>query len=395
MPDNPRTYSPGLPVTGAWRPGDPVGRREFVTITDDRPFVLECGAALDEVVMAYEQWGRLDDDAANAVLVCHALTGDSHAAGTHTRGHHSEGWWDDVIGPGLAIDTDTHFVVCVNVLGGCQGSTGPASVDPATGRPYGSSFPTVTIRDMVRAQARVAEHLGIARWKAVIGGSMGGMQVLEWAAMFPDRVRAIAPIATALAASAQQIAWSAVGRLALSLDANWRGGDYYDAEPGDGPHRGLAVARSIAQIHYRSDPSFEERFGRALVDPEHLFGLWDRFQVESYLDYQGEKLVRRFDANSYLLLNKSMDTHDLARGRRSMGAAVGRLRVPVATASITSDFLYPPHQQAEIVERVAAQGGETLYRVIDDSRGHDGFLLAADEIGELIVDLLALAEKNP
>jgi homoserine O-acetyltransferase len=181
----------------------------------------------------------------------------------------------------------------------------------------------------------------------------------------------------------------------LALDPNWRGGDYYDAEPGEGPHRGLAVARAIAQIHYRSDPSFEERFGRTLVDPEHVFGLWDRFQVESYLDYQGEKLVRRFDANSYLLLNKSMDTHDLARGRRSMAAAVQRLRVPVATASITSDFLYPPHQQAEIVERVAAQGGETLYRVIDDSRGHDGFLLAADEIGELIVDLLALAEKNP
>jgi homoserine O-acetyltransferase/O-succinyltransferase len=198
-----------------------------------------------------------------------------------------------------------------------------------------------------------------------------------------------------LAASAQQIAWSAVGRLALALDPCWRGGDYYDAEPGDGPHRGLGVARSIAQIHYRSDVSFDDRFGRSLVDPEHVFGLWDRFQVESYLDYQGEKLVRRFDANSYLLLNKSMDTHDLARGRRSMDAAVQRLRVPVATASITSDFLYPPHQQAEIVERVAAQGGETLYRVIDDPRGHDGFLLAADEIGELIVDLLALAEKNP
>ncbi len=405
MPDNPRTTRgpadghgagrPALPASGAWRPGDPAGRREFVTITDDRPFVLECGAALDEVVMAYERWGDLDDDAANAVLVCHALTGDSHASGDHSRGHDSAGWWDDIIGPGRAIDTDTHQVVCINVLGGCQGSTGPASLDPATGTPYGSRFPTVTIRDMVRAQARVAEHLGIGRWKAVIGGSMGGMQVLEWAAMFPDRVRAIAPIATALAASAQQIAWSAVGRMALALDPQWRGGDYYDAEPGDGPHRGLAVARAIAQIHYRSDVSFDARFGRSLVDPERVFGLWDRFQVESYLDYQGEKLVRRFDANSYLVLNKAMDTHDLARGRGSMAAAVSRLRLPVATASITSDFLYPPRQQAEIAEMVAAQGGDVRYRVIDDDRGHDGFLLAADEVGALITDLLDLAETNP
>ena len=323
--DLPRRYSPGLPVTGAWQPGMAGGRLRHHG-TDDRPFVLECGATLDEVVMAYETWGDLDAMASNAVLVCHALTGDSHAAGP-TPGPSQSRAGGTTSSVRVWRSTPTRTMSCASTCsaGARAVPDRPASIRPP-GSPYGSRFPTVTIRDMVRAQARVAEKLGIGRWKAVIGGSMGGMQVLEWAAMFPDRVRAIAPIATALAASAQQIAWSAVGRMALALDPRWRGGDYYDAEPGDGPHRGLAVARAIAQIHYRSDESFDERFGRALVDPEHLFGLWDRFQVESYLDYQGEKLARRFDANSYLVLNKSMDTHDLARARGSMTAAVRRLR---------------------------------------------------------------------
>ncbi len=399
-PDQPRTtaMSPrhpsrrlpdDLPVTGAWQPDDPVGRRRFVTITDDRPFVLENGASLPEVVMAYETWGELDEDASNAVLVCHALTGDSHVHGPSGPGHPTPGWWDELVGPGKAIDADSHFVVCVNVLGGCQGSTGPASIDPRTGRPYGSSFPTVTIRDIVRTQARVADRLGVRRWKSVVGGSMGGMQVLEWAIMFPDRVRSIAPIATTVAASALQIAWSSVGRSALVLDPNWRGGDYYDAEPGDGPHAGLALARAIAQIHYRSDISLQQRFGRALVEPGAMFGLWDRFQMESYLDHHGQKLVRRFDANSYLVLNRAMDTHDIARGRGSLEAAVSRIQVPVVTASITTDILYPPHQQLEICDLVKAAGGDPVHITIDNPHGHDGFLLAPDEVGPLLAELLA------
>lgn len=382
-------FSDDLPVSGAWRPGDHPGHRQFVTITDERPFVLEGGGVLHDVVMAYETWGELNEDASNAVLVCHALTGDAHAHGPSGKGHATAGWWNDLVGPGTAIDSDTHFIVCVNVLGGCQGSTGPASVDPATGTPYGSRFPTVTIRDVVRAQARVADHVGVRRWKSVIGGSMGGMQVLEWGVMFPDRVRSIAPIATALAASAMQIAWSSVGRSAVVLDPKFRGGDYYDADPGDGPHAGLAVARQIAQVHYRSDESLQSRFGRTLVTPDSLFGLWDRFQMESYLDYHGEKLVKRFDANSYLILNHAMDTHDVARGRRTAAEAMARIKVPVVTASISTDILYPPHQQEEIHRLITETGGESRYEVIDNPHGHDGFLLAADEIGELLSDLLA------
>ena len=388
VPAHPRDYSTDLPVSGAWFPGDPVGHRRFLTITDGYPFALEPGGSLAEVVQAYETWGTLNNDSSNAVLVCHALTGDSHVTGESNAAHPTKGWWDEVIGPGKAVDTNEYFVVCINVLGGCQGSTGPASLDPHLGRPYGSRFPEITIRDIVRAQAKVADHLGVRQWHAVIGGSMGGMQVLEWAAMFPERVLRIAPIATALEASSQQIAWSAVGRSALALDPRWRGGDYYDAEPGDGPYAGLAIARAIAQIHYRSDESFQERFGRALVEKDSLFGLWDRFQVESYLDYHGEKLVRRFDANSYLILNRAMDTHDLARGRISMEEAVKRISATAATASISTDSLYPPHQQSEIQRLIHRAGGECTYVEIDDSNGHDGFLLAAEGVGDVLHALL-------
>ena len=388
VPAHPRDYSTDLPVSGAWFPGDPVGHRRFLTITDGYPFALEPGGSLAEVVQAYETWGTLNSDSSNAVLVCHALTGDSHVTGESNAAHPTKGWWDEVIGPGKAVDTNEYFVVCINVLGGCQGSTGPASLDPHLGRPYGSRFPEITIRDIVRAQAKVADHLGVRQWHAVIGGSMGGMQVLEWAAMFPERVLRIAPIATALAASSQQIAWSAVGRSALALDPRWRGGDHYDAEPGEGPYAGLAIARAIAQIHYRSDESFQERFGRALVEKDSLFGLWDRFQVESYLDYHGEKLVRRFDANSYLVLNRAMDTHDLARGRISMEEAVKRISATAATASISTDSLYPPHQQSEIQRLIHGSGGECAYVEIDDSNGHDGFLLAAEGVGDVLYALL-------
>ena len=382
VPVHPRAYSADLPVTGAWRPGDPPGRRRFIELRDGRPFTLEGGASLSGVTLAYETWGKLSPAADNAVLVCHALTGDSHVRGEPGDGHPSEGWWHEVVGPGLGIDTDRHFVVCVNALGGCQGTTGPASDDPATGRPYGSTFPTVTTRDLVRSQAAVADHLGIDRWLAVVGGSMGGMQVLEWGVMYPHRTRALAPIATTLAASAQQVAWSAIGRTALALDPRFRGGDYYDAETGDGPFAGLAIARSIAQVTYRSSEVFDDRFRRELFDPRALYGKWDRFQVESYLDHHGEKLVRRFDANSYLVLNRVMDLHDLARDRGSMDQAVRRLaHLPCLTVSISSDTLYPPHQQVEIRDAVRATGGRCDHYEIQSPDGHDGFLLAQREVG--------------
>ena len=386
---HPRAYTADLPVTGAWRSGDPVGDRLFATVGGGRPFVLEGGGVLTEVAMAFETWGELSAAADNAILICHALTGDSHAYGQAGVAHATPGWWNGVIGPGCGIDTDQYFVVCVNSLGGCQGSTGPSSLDPETGTPYGSRFPTVTTRDIVRCQAAVADHLGIDTWLAVVGGSMGGMQVLEWGVMFPERMRAIAPIATTLAASAQQVAWSAVGRTALALDPRFRGGDYYDAEPGDGPFAGLAIARSVAQITYRSAEVFDDRFARELVDPRAVFGHWDRFQVESYLDYHGEKLVRRFDANSYLALNRTMDLHDLSRDRGSMESAIGRLaHLPAMTLSISSDVLYPTAQQAAIRDAIRAAGGRCDHHVIQSPDGHDGFLLAARQVGSMLAGFL-------
>ena len=246
----------------------------------------------------------------------------------------------------------------------------------------------VTIRDVVRSQAALADHLGIARWASVVGGSMGGMQALEWAVMYPDRLRSVAALATTAAAGAQQIAWSHVGRLAIAGDPNWRDGDYYDAPDGEGPHRGLALARAIAQIHYRTEPVFEERFARRTVEPVDRLSLWDRFQVESYLDYQGEKLVRRFDANSYLVLNKAMDLHDLGRGRGDVGHALDRVAAPVLTLSIDSDSLYPPYQQEQLRDGLAARGRLFDHVVISSPHGHDGFLLEPAQVGPPLAHLL-------
>lgn len=377
----PRQWSRDMPVTGAWLEGDPVGDRKFHSLTADRPFALEGGGILHDAQLAYETWGELNAEADNAVLVCHALTGDAHASGGVCAEHPDGGWWDALIGPGRAIDTDRWFVVCANVLGGCQGSTGPASTDPETGAPYGMRFPTITIRDMVRSQASLANSLGIDVWHAIVGGSMGGMQVIEWGLMYPDRVRAISPYASAAAASPWQIGWSAVGRLAITLDANWNNGDYYDAEPGNGPHAGLAIARAVAQITYRSDEVYQQRFGRNLVDPSQVFGHWDRFQVESYLDHHGEKLARRFDANSYLILNRAMDLHDVARGRGSLERAFKMLKAPLLSISISSDTLYHPRLQSDMADLARGAGVETQYQIIDSPHGHDGFLLEVEAVG--------------
>jgi homoserine O-acetyltransferase len=383
----------GLPASGAWRPGDPAGRRQFLTIARDRPLVLEGGGALRDVTIAYETWGELADDAANAVLVCHALTLDSHVAGRIGPGHPTPGWWDELVGPGLPLDTNRYFVVCANVLGGCQGTTGPSSLDPATGRPYGGDFPVVTIRDIVRTQAALADHLRIDRWLAVVGGSMGGMQVLEWAVMFPQRVRAIAAIATCAAATAQQIAFSYVQRQAIALDPGFRGGAYYDATDGEGPHRGLAAARALAQITYRSDPVFAERFGRGVID-ELDFSLWQRFDVEGYLAYHGQKLVRRFDANTYLRLSKAMDLHDLGRNRGGVHRALARVTADMLAVAVNSDTLFLPYQQRDLVDGVRAHGGRARFVEVDSPDGHDGFLLASDQIAAALTPFLAEVEKS-
>jgi homoserine O-acetyltransferase/O-succinyltransferase len=383
-----RAHPSALPVTGAWRPGDPTGHRRFLSYPAHRPFALEGGGLLQGMSIAYETWGELAPGRDNAVLVCHALTGDSHAAGGLADGHPTPGWWAGFIGPGCALDTDRWFVVCVNVLGGCQGSTGPASPHPDDGRPWGPRFPVVSVRDMVRTQAAVADHLGVGRWAVVIGGSMGGMQVLEWGVMYPDRAGALVPIATAAAASAQQIGWWSSGRRAIRMDPRWRGGDYYDAAPGDGPHEGLATARMMSMMTFRSDDVFSARFGRETVEPVDGFTLWQRFQVERYLEYQGDKLVRRFDTNSYLILTKAMDLHDLARGRGGYGPAFARLRGPLLSVGINSDILYPPHQSREIVELAAAEGVPARYAELDSPHGHDAFLIETDQLSGIIGEFL-------
>jgi homoserine O-acetyltransferase/O-succinyltransferase len=387
---------PPPPVSGAWHPGEHPGNRRFVRMAVDRPLALEGGGRLCDVTIAYETWGRLDADGGNAVLICHAWTGDSHVTGSAGPGHATPGWWDDAVGPGRAIDTDRWFVVCANVLGGCQGSTGPSSIDPATGRPYGSRFPVVSVRDMVRTQAAVADHLGVRQWMSVVGGSMGGMQVLEWAITYPSRVRSIVPIATCAQATAQQIAWGAIGRRAIRLDPRWRGGDYYDAKPGDGPVDGLSIARMVAQVTFRSDDVFTDRFGRQLADhasDDDGFSLWQRFEVERYLDHHGDKLVRRFDANSYLVIGKAMDLHDIGRGRGGLDAAMRRIRVPALVMGVSSDVLYPTYQQRQIHDLLWRQGTPSEYVEIESPHGHDGFLLDLDQVGRPIARFLDDVEK--
>lgn len=384
------------PVSGAWRPGDPVGHRRFFTIGTGRRFPLDGGGSLAEVTVAYETWGTLDADGGNAVLVCHAWTGDSHVIGPIGVGHPTPGWWEGVVGPGEAIDTDRFFVVCANVLGGCQGSTGPASVDPATGTPYGSRFPVVTIRDMVRVQAALADHLGVAQWASVVGGSMGGMQALEWGITYPHRVRSLVVVASCAQSTAQQIAWGAVGRRAIRLDPGWRGGDYYDAEPGTGPHEGLSTARMLAQITFRTDDVFTDRFGRQLAPGDRptdgrSFDLWQRFEVERYLDHHGDKLVRRFDANSYLVVGKAMDLHDVGRGRGGLQAAMARIAAPVLSIGVSSDVLYPPYQQRQVYALVADHVPgpvRSRYVEVDSPHGHDAFLLETDQVGLPIASFL-------
>lgn len=379
------------PVTGAWSAGSPSGNRQFLKFPSDRPIALDSGKTLQEVTIAYESWGELNADKSNAILLCHAWTGDSHASGNAQEGQPTPGWWEGIVGPGCAIDTNKWFVVCTNSLGGCQGSTGPSSPHPNDGKPYGSRFPVITVRDMVRAQVRVSDMLGIEVWHSIVGGSMGGMQVLEWGITFPHRVRTLVPIATCLQATAQQIAWGAIGRRSIRLDPKWRGGDYYDSAIGDGPWQGLAIARMVAQVTFRSDNIFTDRFGRELADMDADYnglGLWDKFEVENYLDHHGDKLIRRFDTNSYLIIGKAMDLHDVARGRGGLQTAVSRISAPTLTMGISSDILYPTYQQHQIREMISQSGGTCEYVEIDSPHGHDAFLISLDQVGKPIEEFL-------
>jgi homoserine O-acetyltransferase len=374
-----------IPVTGSWRAGDPVGARQFAALFDDVPLALEAGGTLPAVTVAYETYGTLAADRSNAVLVLHALTGDSHAAGEPGPGHPQGGWWDDAIGPGRAIDTDRFFVVSPNVLGGCQGTTGPSSIDPATGRPYGSRFPEITIRDQVAVEAALADALGIESWAAVVGASMGGQRVLEWLVAHPGRARSGIVIACGAAASAEQIALCALQERAIRADPHFHGGDYYDAADGEGPWRGMAIARGIGQVSYRSEVELADRFDRAPQDLEDpLRG--GRYAVESYLEYHGEKLARRFDANTYITLSRAMNHHDVGRRRGGVEAALATVDVPVTLAGISSDRLYPLRLQDELAAWLPNNSG---VQVIDSVFGHDAFLIEHDIVSKIVANALA------
>jgi homoserine O-acetyltransferase len=334
------------------------------------------------VRLAFETWGRLAPDASNAVLVLHALTGDSHAAGPAGPGHPTAGWWDGLIGPGRALDTDRWFVVAPNVLGGCQGSTGPSSYG-ADGRPWGGSFPFLTQRDQVAAEAELSDALGIGSWALVIGGSMGGMRALEWAVGRPERTRALLLLACPTAASAEQIAWAAVQLHAIRSDPGWHGGDYYNAGPGRGPHAGLGLARRLAHITYRSEGELRSRFGRSAQDGEEPWR-GGRYAVESYLDHHAAKLARRFDAGSYVVLTEAMNAHDIGRGRGGTAAALRRVTATTLVAGIDSDRLYPPAQQAEIAAGIPHAD---RLRTVESPYGHDGFLIETEQVGALVREL--------
>lgn len=377
-----------LPVTGVWREGDPAAFRKFAHVG---PLDLELGGSLPEVTLAYETWGELSPTADNAVLVEHALTGDAHAAGPLAPGQPTAGWWDDLVGPGKAIDTDRWFVICANVLGGCQGSTGPSSISPS-GRPWGAAWPRITIRDQVAAEARLVNLLGIDRLAAVVGGSMGGMRALEWVVGYPERVDRAVVVATGAVATADQIATQTAQIAAITTDPNWHAGDYYTF--GVTPDQGLGVARRFAHLTYRTDPELDARFGREAQPLEDSLGplvpgrhpAAGRFAVQSYLDHHATKLSDRFDAGSYVALSDAMSTHDVARGRGELADVLGGVTTPVWVAGVDTDRLYPIRLQRELADLIPTAGD---LRVIESLHGHDGFLVESPAMAEVIREALA------
>jgi homoserine O-acetyltransferase len=345
------------------------------------PLHLDGGATLSPVEIAYETYGTLATDAGNAILVCHALTGDHHLASPHPRTG-KPGWWQRMVGPGKPIDTNRFFVVCANVLGSCMGSSGPASINPVTGRAWGMAFPVITIRDMVRAQALLLDHLGIARLAAVVGGSMGGMQALSWAATYPQRVAAAVVIASTARHTAQNIAFHEVGRQAVMADPNWREGDYYD---GEAPARGLAVARMAAHITYLSEAGLTEKFGRRLQAREaKSFGFDADFQVESYLRHQGLTFTDRFDANSYLYITRAMDYYDLAEEHGGRLANAFDRATRFCLVSFDTDWLYPTAESRAIVQALNAAGAPVSFVELSSPYGHDAFLLESPELDRIV-----------
>ncbi len=351
------------------------------------PFLFECGRELPGFTLRYETYGRLNAARDNAILICHALSGDHHCAGVHSIRDSKPGWWNNLIGPGKAVDTNQYFVICSNCLGGCQGSTGPSSINPLTGKRYGTDFPSITIRDMVRAQERLlVRELGVQSLYAVVGGSMGGMQVLQWMTDYPDFVRRVLALATTGRQSAQAIAFNEVGRSAIMQDPGWQNGAYAS---GQGPHVGLSVARMMAHITYLSDRGLEEKFGRSrrVVEGDEKFGA--EFEVESYLHYQGQSFINRFDANTYLYFTKALDRFDMYGEGRRMEDSFAGVKSRVLVTGFTSDWLYPPEQNRAIAHALLRCGKQASYAQLDMTLGHDSFLVHAPELYRLISGFLA------
>jgi len=358
-------------------------KTEYFNIKED--LKLESGKTLKNVTIAYETYGKLNEEKNNAILVCHALSGDAHAAGWH-KGDKKPGWWEIFIGPGKALDSEKYFIISSNILGGCSGSTGPSSINPETGKTYNLDFPILTIKDMVKAQKKLVKNFNISQLLAVVGGSMGGMQVLQWIVSYPDMVKKAVVIATTAHSSPQQIAFNEVGRQAIITDSNWNGGDYYDKDVG--PRNGLAIARMIGHITYLSDESMYEKFGRDLQDKKELsydFSL--DFQVESYLHYQGDAFVKRFDANSYLYITKAIDFFDLS-SNGSLIEGLKDIKSKVQIIAVDSDWLYPIDQSKEILTALNANDIDVSYSEIKSNYGHDAFLLEGGQLNYMVSNFL-------
>jgi len=344
--------------------------------------LLDCGEKLGPITVAYETYGVLNNDKSNAILLLHALSGDAHAAGFH-KGDEKPGWWDEMIGPGKAFDTDKYFIICSNVLGGCKGTTGPSSINSKTGKPYGLNFPIITIKDMVNVEKKLIDYLGIDKLLSIAGGSMGGMQVLQWLATYPDKIKSAIPIATTAKHSPQQIAFNEVGRQAIMSDPNWNNGSYHSHPP----TKGLAIARMIGHITYMSEASMLEKFGRKLKNEKEPFKFTAEFEVEGYLRYKGDSFVKRFDANSYLYITKAIDYFDLAQGQ-PLQKIFKNLKAKMLIIAFSYDWLYSTQQSREIVKACKLCGIDVTYCEIPSTYGHDAFLLECEEESHLIKHFL-------
>ncbi len=361
--------------------------KKYITFDkEEQSLLLDCGEVLYPFTLAYETYGKINSLKDNVILICHALSGDSHAAGYYNLSDKKPGWWDIMIGPGKGFDTEKYFVVCINVLGGCMGSIGPSSINPKTGKRYGLSFPQITIKDIVKSQRMLLNYLGIEKIYCVTGGSMGGMQALQWMIDYPDSVRSSILFATTARMSAENIAFHAIGRKAIISDPNWNNGNYYDSQP---PDAGLAVARMLAHITYLSGEILKQKFDRRLQDKENYsFGFDTDFQVESYLLHQGARFVQRFDANSYLYITKTMDYFDLSGGSGKLTPAFKNVKSKTAVVSFTSDWLFPTSMSKAIVNALKSHNAHVTFCEIETNRGHDAFLLEKEKLTKLVKGFL-------